>query len=262
MAEAIQINSERLRTDFGLIPVTASEMEFYLIGSDAYPALPAFWEEIKAGCADAGISLFKMEKERGREQYEISLPPCDPVKTAKDTQSLKYIIEHTALTHGLEGTFSARPFDAQPGSGLHIHVHLADAQEKNVFYKDDYTISDPLKFSIGGLLARMIEDMPVFAPNAESYARFVPGSNAPLTVRWGANNRTTAIRLPDSPHDSKRIEHRVAGADADPEGVIAAILAAMHYGIENNIEPGPQIYGDASLEMYNLPRLTPCTDRR
>ncbi len=94
--------------------------------------------------------------------------------------------------------------------------------------------------------------MAIFAPSPESYARFVAGSNAPLTVSWGANNRTTAIRLPDSAHDNKRIEHRVAGADADPEHVIAAILKGLYSGLKNRVDPGPQIYGDASLPMYGL----------
>src|SRR5581483_11371383 len=146
--------------DFGLYPVTAAEIEFYLIGSANYATLPAFWDEIRTGCAEVDISLSKIEKERGREQHEISLLPCaDPLKTANDIKSLKYIIEHKASTRGLEVSFSARPFPDQPGSGLHIHVHLADAQGKNVFYKDDYSISDPLKFSIGGLLSGMLMSM-------------------------------------------------------------------------------------------------------
>lgn len=246
---------ELLRADFGLRPVTASEIEFYLIGSDNYPALPALWDDIKVTCTGAGITLFKIEKEKGREQHEISLPPADALKTARDTESLKHIINDRAAAHGLEVSFAARPFKDQPGSGLHIHVHLIDAGGKNVFYKDDVTISDPLKFSIGGLLATMQENMNVFAPTPESCARFVAGSNAPLTVSWGANNRTTAIRLPDSAHDQKRIEHRVAGADADVEKVMTAILAGIYHGLKNCGDPGPQMYGDASLEMYGLPCL-------
>jgi glutamine synthetase len=116
-------------------------------------------------------------------------------------------------------------------------------------------MSDALKFSIGGLLATMRDTMAAFAPSAESQARFTPGSMAPTTISWGANNRTVAIRLPDSAHDNKRIEHRVASADADPGQVIAAILAGVHYGLKNRCDPGKQIHGDASLEQYGLPKL-------
>lgn len=250
--------AERLRTDFALSPITASEIEFYLIGSEGHGALSAFWEAVKASCAQRGISIFKIEKEKGQEQHEIALMPgSDPIKTALDTQNLKTLVSDLAFAHGMRADFSARPFTDQPGSGLHIHVHLADTQGKNVFYKRDEVMSDALKFSMGGLLARMKQDMPAFAPRAESYARFVAGSNAPLTVSWGANNRTVAIRLPDSEHDNKRIEHRVAGADADPMHVLAVMLSAIHHGLKNRIEPGPQIYGDASMPQYGLKTLLP-----
>ncbi len=106
-------------------------------------------------------------------------------------------------------------------------------------------MSDALKYAIGGLLTALPESMKIFAPNAESYARFAPGGNAPTTISWGANNRTVAVRLPDAPHDKKRIEHRVAGADADPHAVIAAILEGIHDGLTRHLDPGPQTYGDA-----------------
>jgi glutamine synthetase len=242
------IYADRLIADFGLVPVTAAEIEFYLEGGA--PAA-SFWQAVSEK-----IPIVKYEKERGEGQYEIALPPCaDPAKTAADIVALKDIIIETAATGGMKADFSAKPFAGQPGSGLHIHIHLEDAQGKNVFYKDDATISDALKWSIGGLLAWLPETMPVFAPYPESYARFAPGGHAPTTVSWGANNRTVAIRLPDKPHDKKHIEHRVAGADADPYAVIGVILAAMHDGLTRRLDPGPQIYGDASLAMYNLPPL-------
>ncbi len=253
-AEALIALTERLRADFGLTPVTASEIEFYLSGADE--ALPSFWDGVKEVCAQTGITLFKTEKEKGAGQHEAALAPInDPVKTARDTQALRQIITGAAQAEGLNADFSARPFPDQPGSGLHIHVHLADAQGKNVFYKDDERISDALKWSIGGLLATMREHMAVFAPHPESRARFTPGGMAPTTVSWGANNRTVAVRLPDSARDNKRIEHRVAGADADPVQIMAAILAGIHYGLTNRCDPGAQVYGDASLAQYNLPRL-------
>ncbi|MDE3015601.1 MAG: hypothetical protein KGI29_01565 [Pseudomonadota bacterium] len=247
---------ERLAADFGLTPVTAAEIEFYLPGSDGYPQMQAFWCGVQAACKAAGIRLFKSEKEKGRDQHEVALMPDTPENTARDVAAIKTILNDVAEEHGLQADFAARPFPGQPGSGLHIHIHLADAAGRNVFYKDDDTISDALKFSIGGLLATMQKNMPVFAPAAESYNRFTPGGNAPLTVSWGANNRTVAVRLPDSDHDNKRIEHRVAGADADPEKVIAAILSGICFGLESKSDPGAQIYGDAGLETYGLPKLS------
>jgi glutamine synthetase len=225
----------RLKTDFDLTPVTAAEIEFYYSGDiDVLHSI---------------LPVLKLEKERGENQYEVAFAPASPEKTAADLVTFKTAAE------ALGADFSAKPFADQPGSGLHIHIHLADKDGKNVFYKDDDAISDGLKYAIGGLLAALPKSMPIFAPNPESHARFQPGGNAPTTVSWGANNRTVAMRLPDKPHDNKHIEHRVAGADADPHAVIAAILEAIHDGLARQLDPGPQIYGDASLEMYKLPKL-------
>lgn len=247
---------DKLLSDFDFVAVTASEIEFYLFGSHGLD-LSNFWDEVRAVCTVAGIVLFNIEKERGHEQHEVSLAPCkNPAKMVADTDALKAIITNLAIKYSMRADFSAKPLADDFGSGLHIHVHLENAQGKNQFFKNDDNISDTLKYSLGGLLARLPEDMPIFAPFEASYARFVAGNNAPITISWGANNRTTALRLPDSAQDNKRIEHRVAGADADVGQVMQAILDAIYHGLTNKINPPQQVYGDASLAIYNLPLLT------
>ncbi len=247
----IEITSA-LQADFGLTPVVASEIEFYLHGGAPEES---FWASLVDACKQESIPLLKYEKEKGEGQYEIALAPTSAEKCANDTKLATQLISDLAIKNTMKADFSARPMLEQYGSGLHIHVHLEDNEGRNVFYKKDDDISDALKFSIGGLLDSLLPNMPIFAPHESSYARFTDKSNAPVTVSWGANNRTVAIRLPDSTPDKKRIEHRVAGADANPDAVIAAILAGIHHGLTNKITPPPQIYGDASLEMYNLKKL-------
>lgn len=243
---------DRIFTDFGLRPVVASEIEFYLFASDGCD-LAQFWSNVRTGCAENSIEIYSIEKERGHEQQEISITPSKDIKKiAADTEKIKQIISETAAKNGMQASFAAKPLADDFGSGLHIHVHLEDASGKNQFFKNDELISDALKYSLGGLLLWMPNTMPIFAPHEESYRRFAEGSNAPLTVSWGANNRTVALRLPDSEHGNKRIEHRIAGADADSRKVINAILAAIHYGLKNKCQPNEQIYGDARLDRYNL----------
>lgn len=226
-----------LKERFGYTPILATEIEFYL------PAAPddTFWQPLSG-------HILKWEAERGTNQYEIALPPLHGAAA---------IIEHTEWCKALlsSADFSARPFADQPGSGLHVHVHLEDAEGRNVFFKKDEVMSDALRWSLGGLLATMKDNMPVFAPSNASRSRFQPGANAPTTVSWGANNRTTALRLPDTGMPEKRIEHRVAGADADAGAVVAAVLVGIVFGLENKCDPGPQIYGDAGLAMYGLIKL-------
>lgn len=242
-------------SDFGLRIVAASEIEFYLFGSHEQD-LEKFWQEVKSSCAKAGIEIFRIEKERGHEQHEVSLAPDTPEKIVRDTNLLKDIIRNITNKYSFNASFEAKPVADDCGSGLHIHIHLEDSNKNNQFIKQDEKISDTLKHSLGGLLLWMPDTMSIFAPKEESYKRFVSGSNAPLTISWGANNRTTALRLPDSAYDNKRIEHRVAGADADVLQVMYVILAAMHYGLATKAQPDGQVYGDASLDMYSKPRFS------
>ncbi len=238
-----------------MIPVIATEIEFYLFGSHERD-LASYWQEVRAACVLAAIDVFKIEKERGREQHEVALcHTSDIKKIVADTNRLKTFVADIAARYGMRADFSAKPLADEPGSGLHIHVHLEDDAGKNLFCKDDQQMSEALSQAIAGLLATMQENMAVFVPTAESGKRFVLGSNAPTRISWGANNRTCAIRLPDKPHDNKHIEHRVAGADADVALVIDAILRGIRCGIEQQLVPPPQIYGDASLAMYGLPKL-------
>ena len=243
-----------IASDFALTVVAASEIEFYLHGSYGSPALEAWQTDVAQRCAAEGVAIHRIEKERGLDQHEISLSPSDVETMVSSTLALKRIVSECATAHGFTADFGAKPKADQPGSGLHIHLHLEDESGTNLFFKNDAQISQALQFSIGGMLAWIADSMPVFAPSEASYTRFAKGSNAPTTVSWGANNRTVAIRLPDKAHNKKHIEHRVAGADAAPARVAAVILAAVHDGLKEQIMPScPQIYGDASLEQYNLP---------
>ncbi len=228
--------SNYLRNDFGLRPVLGAEIEFYVPGASA--------ELIKQLEDSAGFTL---EKEKGRHQYEIALPPThDPLALAQQLAALK---------ENIPADFSPRPFADQPGSGIHVHLHLEDGTGRNVLLREGDDYSPQLLHAIGGMLALMQESMVLFAPSPASYARFVDKGNAPLTVSWGPNNRTVAIRLPNAPMEHKRIEHRVAGSDADPMQVIAAVLAGAHYGLTHKIDPGAPVHGDASLPVYAKERL-------
>ena len=48
---------------------------------------------------------------------------------------------------------------------------------------------------LAGQLACLRELTLCFAPNVNSYKRFVPGSFAPTAVAWGVDNRTCALRV-------------------------------------------------------------------
>ena len=95
----------------------------------------------------------------------------------------------------------------------------------------------------------------LYAPNINSYKRFAPGSFAPTTIAWGTDNRTCAVRLVGR-GPSARLENRVPGADVNPYLALAAMLAGGLHGIENELELGPELTGNA----YTSGRPRPCRD--
>jgi glutamine synthetase len=94
------------------------------------------------------------------------------------------------------------------------------------------------------MAATMADAMAILAPNANSYRRYVARSYAPVAPIWGINNRTVALRIPAGSAASRRVEHRVAGADANPYLALAVVLAGAHHGIKNRIDPGEPVQGD------------------
>ncbi len=240
---------KKIKSDIVLIPIMAAELEFY---SDVETP-----ETIQEKLGANKIPVIKIEREKGPNQFEIALPLTpDITALAENIVKIKKI---------LKADFSAKPYENHPGSGLHIHLSLLDGSGKNIFAKREGEEALEMLYAIGGLLAAMPESMVYFAPNAESYKRFVAGynsecetyDNAPTKICWGGNNRTVAIRIPESTAspENRHIEHRVPGADADPFAAITEILAGAHYGITNSINPPEKIYGNAYEPQYKSPKL-------
>jgi glutamine synthetase len=264
---------ERFRAD-GLNPVVAVEMEFYLIdgkrghwdapqppispvsgerehktqvyGMSELDDYSALLEEVAATCEAQGIPADTAVAEYAPGQYEVNLHhEADVLSACDHALLLKRVIKNVALRHGMEATFMAKPYPDMAGSGTHLHVSLLDGDGRNVFANGRDLGSETLHHAIGGLTVTMAESMAVLAPNANSYRRFRPDNFVPLAPHWGFNNRTTALRIPTGPDSSRRIEHRVAGADANPYLLAAVVLAGMHHGISGRLAAPPPSEGDA-----------------
>ncbi len=91
----------------------------------------------------------------------------------------------------------------------------------------------------------MAASMAFLCPNVNSYRRFGAQFYVPNAPCWGMDNRTVALRVPTDSPDAVRIEHRVAGADANPYLLLAGILAGVHHGLTNKIEPDDPIEGNS-----------------
>ncbi len=88
--------------------------------------------------------------------------------------------------------------------------------------------------------------MAFLAPNVNGFRRFLPDIFVPTQRSWGFENRSVALRIPTGKGAARRIEHRVAGADANPYLALATLLAGVHRGITSKIDPGPAWEGNAS----------------
>jgi glutamine synthetase len=197
-------------------------------------------------CADAqGVPLEGAIAEYAPGQLELTLKHGpDALRAADEAVMYKRIAKGVAVNRGCEATFMAKPFASRAGSGLHLHVSIDDVEGRNIFASEDPAGTPALLHAIGGLKATLADGMAIFAPNANSYRRFRANSYAPVAPTWGVNNRTVSLRVPAGPARGRHIEHRVAGADANPYLCLAALLAGVHHGLSNAIDPGPPVKGD------------------
>ena len=83
------------------------------------------------------------------------------------------------------------------------------------------------------------------ASTVNAYTRLIPGFWAPTDATWGMDNRTTALRPITGSLSAQRVEYRVASADSNPYLAMAAALGSGLWGIENKVEPGPGVVGNA-----------------
>ena len=264
----------------GLTPVVATELEFYLVDpsgdrpqapispvsgkvldSDSVLAIREldhfhrFLDDVYAACAAQDIPADSAIAENGPGQFEINLVHvADPLKAADDAMLFKDVVRGIARKHSFAATFMAKPYGERAGSGLHVHFSLVDGNGRNVFDDGTDRGSDMMRHAVGGLLAMMPESTLLFAPHMNSFRRLRPGMHAPAAAAWGYENRTTAIRIPGGSPKARRIEHRVAGADANPYLVLGAILGAALEGIEARMEPAEPIVGNAySRDLPDIP---------
>ncbi len=264
-------------TDLGLRPVVALEQEFYLLdpeggleGNPKPPILPStgrrasgtqvlsisdlegfalYLDQVAESCKIQKIPVGPVTSEYATGQYEINLKHTDdPLASCDHAMLLPRVVKGVARAHGVDATFMAKPYPDQSGSGMHMHVSLLDEKGNNVFSGGDETGNETLHHAVGGLMDTMADTVGLLAPNINSYRRFMPGTYVPISRSWGANNRSVAVRIPAGDDANRRLEHRIAGADANPYLALAAVLAGMHYGITKKISPPKPFTSDATVQ--------------
>ncbi|MGI9373363.1 MAG: glutamine synthetase family protein, partial [Hyphomicrobiales bacterium] len=270
----------------GLTPVIAVELEFHLLDKErdennapqpplnprtrtrswsgkvfSLDMLDDFAAPLKAitdACVAQDLPVSTALSEYGACQFEVNLNHVsDPLRAADDAAYLRRAVQFAARHAGYDATFISKPYPDISGSGLHVHMSLLDDEGNNIFDPANANGNDKLGHVVAGLQAMLGEAMAIFAPNLNAFRRFKPDQFVPVTKDWGLNNRSMAFRIPPSDDANRRIEHRAAGAEANPYLVIAALLAGAHHGLTNQLAPTAQAGGNAGAEVDETLPLKP-----
>lgn len=214
-------------------------------------------DAIQQACVEQDLPIDAYVSEAAPGQYEVNLKHRDPLSAADDAVMLKRLITQIARKQGTDVTFMAKPFADHPGNGLHVHVSLQS--KTDAVFGDPDTGNQKLYHAVQGLLATMEDAQIGFVHTFNGFRRMQPGSYAPASLSWGENNRSVAIRLPEAEPQARRVEHRLAGADANPYIVTALVLAGMLKGMDDAIDPPPAVEANAYTDT-SLKRLLPFMD--
>lgn len=262
----------------GWRPIVAPEVEFYLTQRCTDPDLPLEPPIGRSGRKESGRQSFSIDAaneydpiiddiydwceameldidtlihEEGTAQMEFNFRHGEAMKLADQVFVFKRTVREAALKHKIGATFMAKPITGEPGSSMHIHQSLLDVKTgRNLFSNKDGSASGRFLNYIAGLQTYIPYLMPMFAPNVNSYRRYLPGAdgNAPVNIEWGEENRTCGLRVPSAPPQARRVENRLPGADTNPYLAMAANLVCGYLGMMEDLKPRKPMTGRAGAE--------------
>ncbi len=271
-----------LYTEQGWKPQVAPELEFFLVdvntdpdyplvppigrsgrretgrqayGVDAVNEFDPLFEEVYDFCEAQGITIDTLTHEAGAAQMEINFDYGGALRLADHAFIFKRTVREAGLRHKVYATFMAKPMQNEPGSSMHVHQSVVDATSgRNLFAGENGEDTALFRAHIAGLQKYLPAVMPLLAPNVNSYRRLTPFSDAPINTHWGYDNRTVGLRVPHSEPGARRVENRLAGADANPYLAIGASLACGYLGMTEGLEPRAPVEGSAYRLAHTLPR--------
>jgi len=236
-----------------LVPANQYNVDYSILGTSRIDPL---LRRITGGMAGAGMYVESAKGECNLGQHEIAFRYADAVTTCDNHSIYKTGAKEIAAQEGMSLTFMAKP-NQREGNSCHIHLSLREQDTEPgpggrpglsgppfLAGERPNGLSGLGEHFLAGQLAAMRELTLLYAPNVNSYKRFVPGSFAPTAVRWGVDNRTCALRLVGH-GPSLRVENRVPGGDVNPYLAIAGMIAAGLHGIDNELALEDAFAGNA-----------------
>jgi glutamine synthetase len=226
-----------------LTPVNQYNVDYSILGGSRIEPL---LRDIRMGMTTAGMIVESVKGECNFGQHEIAFKYSDALSNCDNHVIYKNGAKEIADQQGYALTFMAKPNEKE-GNSSHIHLSFRGLKGELVMVDEadkEHGMSELGRQFIAGQIAHLRELSILFAPNINSYKRYVPGSFAPTAIRWGRDNRTCALRLVG--HGAGlRLENRVPGGDVNPYLAVAGIIAAGLDGIKNKLKLEPAFTGNA-----------------
>lgn len=249
----------------GLQALVGHELEFVLVGQDGSalhnsPWVPygatglldreAFLGDLLAAAEAAGITLEQVHCEYGRDQFEFSLPPAQPVAAADTAVLAKFLVGRAARRHGLQVSFSPVPFAGSVGNGAHQHFSLAKGGVPLFSGGENlYGITKEGGAAIGGIVRGLPSVQGLLTGSILSGERLTPGLWSGAHSCWGLENREAAVRFvqegPGNPHGAN-LEVKIVDPSANVYAASAAILSIALDGISTGAALPAEIRDDPS----------------
>ncbi|TWE22675.1 glutamine synthetase family protein [Prauserella muralis] len=224
-----------------LTPANQYNVDYSMLGTGRIEPL---LRRIRNDMAGAGLYVESAKGECNPGQHEIAFRYTDALSTCDNHSLYKTGAKEIAAQEGKSLTFMAK-YNEREGNSCHIHISLRTAEGDAVLAGDrPGGFSRLMEHFLAGQLACLRELTCFFAPNINSYKRYVRGSFAPTAVAWGHDNRTCALRVVGH-GESLRVENRVPGGDVNPYLAVAALVAAGLHGIDNELPLEPEHTGNA-----------------
>ncbi len=240
--------------DAGLTATTGAELEFVLTQPDGSARTGPTWQgygvrpvldaaqllaELAESLDHAGMPAEQLHAEYGTDQFEVSLPPADPVTTADRTVLARILISRAASRHGLGVSFSPVPFAGGAGNGAHLHLSMADA-DGPLFSggAGPHGLTGLGGAAIAGLVSGLPDVQAILAGSVLSPWRLRPGNWAGAFACWGLENREAAIRLVGATHGTPHgasVEVKCIDASANPYLAGAVVLGLALDGVGRDL---------------------------
>jgi glutamine synthetase len=242
----------------GLTNLTPGYFGYSLLRSSVHAEL---YQELLELAADMRMPIEGLHTETGPGVIEAALHYAEALEAADRAALFKTFAKVLAQRRGLMATFMAKWSQQLPGQSGHLHVSLARADGSSVFHDAaaTHTMSQEMRWFVGGQQALMPELLAMVAATVNSYTRLVPGFWAPTSATWGVENRTCALRVIQGGPKSQRVEYRIAAADINPYLALAVAIGSGLWGIEHRIEPDEPIVGNAYDRKLPAKRQLPRT---